>query len=323
MKRLPGTQPADSALFFTRNDAADPRLGDRVNRGAGVYEKAHVVILGCPQDEGVRRNKGRPGAAAAPAEIRRALYKLTVNAIDDVGLFDAGDTVPQATLEETHAVHEAAVAQLLADGKRVIVLGGGNDISYPDCAALAKHSGDVLAFNVDAHFDVRPNAERNSGTPYRQLLDEGLLKPHRFFELGSQPFCNARAHADYLKEKRVRVTSLAALRATGAARVVRRALREAARAKAVFWGLDLDVVNAAEAPGVSAPNPLGLSGTELCEIAGAAGAEPRTRIVELSEVNPAFDVDGRTARLAAAAIWHYLAALTAPVSSRAKRGIPS
>ncbi|MGH8441342.1 MAG: formimidoylglutamase [Nevskiaceae bacterium] len=309
MKRLPGTQPADSALFFTRNDPGDPRLGDRVNRGPGVYERAHVAILGCPQDEGVRRNKGRPGAVAAPTEIRRALYKMTVGDLESLGLCDAGDVAPAATLEDTHTALQAAVGQLLADGKRVVVLGGGNDISYPDCAALAQHAGDVLAFNVDAHYDVRESAERNSGTPYRQLLEEGLLQPRRFFELGSQPFCNAAAHAQYLNDKGAHVVPLDALRARGAARVVRRALREANKAKAVFWGLDLDVVSAAEAPGVSAPNPLGLSGAELCEIARLAGAEPRTRIVELSEVNPAFDVDGRTSRLAAAAIYHYLAAV--------------
>ncbi len=311
MTRLPGTQPADTALYFTRDDDADPRLGDRVNRGTGAYESAAVVILGCPQDEGVRRNGGRPGAAKGPTEIRRALYKMTVDRLESLGLFDAGDTAPQATLEETHAAHQRVVAQLLADGKRVVALGGGNDISYPDCAALAQHAGEVLAFNVDAHFDVRPNAERNSGTPYRQLLEEGHLKGPRFFELGSQPFCNAAAHAQYLAGKRAHVVPLAALRAKGAARVVRRALREADKAKAVFWGLDMDVVNAAEAPGVSAPNPLGLTGAELCEIATLAGAEPRTRILELTELNPAFDVDGRTARLAAAAVWHYLAAVAA------------
>jgi len=311
MKGLPGTAPTDTALYFTRNDTADPRLGDRVNRGGGVYGLATVAIIGCPQDEGVRRNKGRPGAAQGPAEIRRALYKMTVNGLGGLGIVDAGDVVPQATLEDTHAALQVAVAQLLADGKRVVVLGGGNDISYPDCAALAKHAGDILAFNIDAHFDVRPDAQRNSGTPYRQLLEEGLLKGPRFFELGSQPFCNAAAHADYLSERRAHVVPLDALRAKGLARVVRRALREAEAAKAVFWGFDLDVVNAAEAPGVSAPNPLGLSGAELCELAALAGAEPRTRIVEFTEVNPAFDVDGRTSRLAAAAVWHYLAALAA------------
>ena len=311
MTRLPGTQAADPALFVSRGDPSDPRLGERVGREPAGYAASIVAILGCPQDEGVRRNRGRPGAAQGPAGIRRALYRMTMNGIESVRLFDAGDTIPQKALEETHATHEKVVTQLLADGKRVIVLGGGNDISYPDCRALAKHAGDVIAFNVDAHFDVRADAVRNSGTPYRQLLEEGLLHGQRFFELGSQDFCNATAHAQYLKEKRAHVVPLDALRAKGAARVVRRALREADKVSAVFWGFDLDVVNASEAPGVSAPNPLGLSGAELCELAALAGAEPRTRIVEFSEVNPAFDIDGRTSRLAAAAIWHYLAALAA------------
>ena len=322
MTQLPGMQPIDKALYYTRNDASDPRLGDRVGRGCGAYGTAQVAILGCGQDEGVRRNGGRPGAAGGPTELRRALYRMTVNGLESLGICDAGDVVIGPTLEETHATLQAVVAELLQAGKRVIVLGGGNDISYPDCAALAKHAGDVLAFNIDAHFDVRPDAVRNSGTPYRQLLDEGLLRPQRFFELGSQPFCNAAAHAQYLNEMRAHVVPLAALRAKGAARIVRRALREADRASAVFWGFDLDVVNASEAPGVSAPNPLGLSGAELCELAALAGAEPRTRIVEFTEVNPAFDLDGRTSRLAAAAIWHYLAAVARTAAPARKRKAP-
>lgn len=312
MVELPGTQPTDPALYFSRRtDDGDERLGDRAGRGTGVYDRAQVVILGCPQDEGVRRNGGRPGAAQAPTEIRRALYRLTARGLGELALHDAGDVAPGPALEDTHAALQAAVAQVLADGKRVVVLGGGNDISYPDCGALARASKDVLAFNVDAHFDVRPDAQRNSGTPYRQLLEEGLLAGPRFHELGSQPFCTAVAHADYLKQKGAHVVPLAALRKKGAVRVVRRALREAAKAQAVFWGFDLDVVNAAEAPGVSAPNPLGLTGAELCELAAVAGAEKRTRIFEVTEVNPAFDVDGRTSRLAATAIWHYLAGVAA------------
>ena len=315
MTKLPGTQPTDPGLYFSRRgDDGDQRLGDHVNRGAGVYESAQVAILGCPQDEGVRRNGGRIGAAAAPTEIRRALYKMAFNGLDGLGLFDAGDVLIGASLEETHATLQAAVARLLADGKRVVVLGGGNDISYPDCAALAHDAGDVLAFNVDAHLDVRPDTPRNSGTPYRQLLEEGLLKGARFFELGSQPFCTAASHAQYLREKRAKVVPLADLRRKGAARVVRRALREAQKANAVFWGFDVDVVNASEAPGVSAPNPLGLSGAELCELAALAGREARTRVIEFTEVNPAFDVDGRTSRLAAAAIYHYLSNLAARLS---------
>jgi formiminoglutamase len=51
-----------------------------------------------------------------------------------------------------------------------------------------------------------------------------------------------------------------------------------------------------------------MSGEEFCTLMELAGAEPRTRLIELSEVNPAFDVDLRTCRLAAVALWHALAA---------------
>ncbi len=69
------TRTPDS-LFFSRNDPADPRMGDAVLRAADDYKRAKVVLIGCPQDEGVRRNGGRVGAAQAPAEIWRFFYRL-------------------------------------------------------------------------------------------------------------------------------------------------------------------------------------------------------------------------------------------------------
>src|SRR5260370_36041859 len=58
----------------------DPRLGECVefwNGGPLSLAPGQPVVIGFPQDEGVRRNYGRPGAAAAPAEIRRWLHRLS------------------------------------------------------------------------------------------------------------------------------------------------------------------------------------------------------------------------------------------------------
>jgi formiminoglutamase len=302
------TTPVPDELFFTRNDPNDPRLGEWVGRGENAYASADVVILGCPQDEGVRRNGGRPGAATAPAEIRRWLYRLTVNGLDGLSIVDLGDAPTRSALEETHALHQRVVTRVIGDGKRLIVLGGGNDIAYPDCAGLAKADGNVLAINVDAHFDVRADKPRNSGTPYRQLIEEGLVKPEHLCEVGYQPFYNSPIYERYLREKGAHLVSLCELQQAGIAPTFS-ALLNRHDDHLIFWGFDLDVVRVADAPGVSAPNPTGLSGNDLCVIAAIAGADPRTRLVEFSEVNPSFDVDGRTCRLAAVAIWHYLAAL--------------
>lgn len=297
------TRP-DPSLFFHRNEPGDVRLGEAVLRSPEEFPLANVVLLGCPQDDGVRRNNGRPGAAKAPDAIRRCLYRLI--SPPNVRLFDAGNTALQPSLEETHRIHQQIVREMLAAGKQVVSLGGGNDISYPDCAALAGIHPEYLAFNIDAHLDVRENPVRNSGTPYRMLLEEGLLKPDNFHEIGYQPFAVAQAHLDYLANKGAHAMSFPELRRHGIYSAICKLL-QTSDAKAIFWGIDMDSVCAADAPGVSAPNPTGLTGEELCSIAELAGRDPRSQIFEITEVNPDFDLDNRTARLAAVAIFHFLA----------------
>jgi formiminoglutamase len=299
--------PADPGLFYRRDDAFDPRMGERVLRGVEAMAGAEVALIGCPQDEGVRRNRGRVGAAQAPAEIRRALYRYPVSeAHDGLRLVDLGDIRPCATLEETHGALNAAVRHCLRRGLKVVVLGGGNDISYPDCSALAAERTSVLAFNIDRHLDVRADAVRNSGTPYRQLLQEGWLEPGSFHEVGINSFANSLAYRRFVEELGAGVHYLAELRERGAGATVQ-AIVAASSAESIFFGFDMDVVAAAEAPGVSDPSPMGLTAKEVCEIADVAARDPRTRVVEISEVNPVYDRDGITAKLAANLVMRALA----------------
>lgn len=299
--------PADPALFYRRGDPNDPRMGERALQGAGSLDGAQVALVGCPQDEGVRRNKGRVGAAQGPAEIRRAFYRYPVSAAHQgLRLVDLGDVPAGAGLEETHDALRAVVRHCLARVARVVVLGGGNDISYADCSALALEQPDLLAFNIDRHLDVRADQVRNSGTPYRQLLEEGFLRPGAFHEVGINSFANSQAYLQYAEGKGVGVHQLAELRAVGVGAAVR-AIVAASPAKAIFFGFDLDVVHAAEAPGVSDPSPMGLTAQEVCEIADVAAGDPRTRVIEISELNPVYDRDGITARLAANILMRALA----------------
>lgn len=297
--------PTKSDLLYRRDDPNDVRLGEVVSIDQAQYNMADVIIIGCPQDEGVRRNKGRLGAAQAPSAIRRALYRLAAPAPLQIGLLDIGNTPALPTLEETHDLHTQIIQQLIQDGKQVISMGGGNDVAYADCAGLASATKTVLAINVDAHFDVRADAIRNSGTPYRQLLDEGLIPSSAFYEVGSIPMVNSPTYRDYLLRQHATIIELDTLCQRGLNAVFADILQT--DADAIFWGLDMDVVRAADAPGVSAPNPIGMSGDDFHRIGAIAGRDPRSRIFEMTEVNPAYDIDGRTARLAAATIYQFIA----------------
>lgn len=313
MADWPDMMPADAGLFYTRHDPDDIRFGDAVLRSPEHFEQARVVLLGCPQDEGVRRNGGRPGAARAPAEIRRALYRYPFGeAHRQLRLLDAGDIPPAPALEETHQRLQAAVEYFLQGGRLVLVLGGGNDISYPDCRALAATVEQPLVFNIDRHLDVRSNPVRNSGTPYRQLLEEGIILPAFFHETGINTFANSPRYLQYVKNAGVHIHLLGDLRAAGTGRTVQTVVQNSP-AGGIFFGFDLDVVQAMEAPGVSDPGPMGLTAREICEIADVAAADPRTRLIEISEVNPEFDRDGITAKLAANIL---VRALAAPETAR-------
>lgn len=307
----PVCTPTDPALFFSRNDPNDQRLGDVVLREPVAYASADIVLLGVPQDQGVRRNGGRPGAALAPTEIRRWLYRLTTNGMDKLRLYDAGDVPLGDTLEATHDTQRSLVAEIIKSGKRLVVLGGGNDISYPDCAGLHDAVGTVWGCNIDAHFDVRADTPRNSGTPYRQLLKEGKLVGSRFWEIGGQPWVNSAVYTRYLHEQGATMALLPEVLERGIEAILADMCALAGSYVALFWGLDMDVVRAADAPGVSAPNPTGLPGEALCRVACIAGGDRRSRLFEISEVNPLHDIDGRTARLAAIVVWHFLQHATA------------
>lgn len=298
------TRP-DPTLFFKKNDPNDKRLGELISFDEKDYDSARIVIVGCPQDEGVRRNNGREGAALAPSAIRKQFYKLTPYGIRSK-VFDLGDINIGASLEETHDTHLAVVKQLLSDGKQVIVIGGGNDISYPDGRAMSEVFGPEwwIGINVDSHLDVRADEPRNSGTPYRQLLEEKLLKPTYFYEVAYQTHFASPTYYAYLRDLGVNRISLELLRSRDSADVE---IKEQVRQKFInhsasmntFFGFDMDAVRSSDAPGTSAPSPLGLRAGEFITLVKYAASLANTRLIEFSEVNPNFDIDDRTTKLVA------------------------
>lgn len=298
------TRP-DETLFYSTGDHYDPRLGDIVHADPEHYQSSDLVILGCPHDEGVRRSGGRVGAADAPDAIREQFYKLTTFNIRKK-IFDAGNIQLGNSLEEAHENQSRVVEQILRDGKRAIVLGGGNDISYADGVAMSKVYGPEwwIGVNLDASLDVVKAEERNNTTQYRQLLDEGHLKPAYFYEAGYQSHFTSPFHYEYIREIGVHRISLEILRSRAEADLE---LKEQIRAKFIghssslntFFGFDMDVVRMADAPGTSNPSPLGLRAGEFIQLVKYAASLANTKVIEFSEVNPKYDVGNRTTKLVA------------------------
>jgi formiminoglutamase len=312
-------KPANPALFY-KGTADDPRLGDViVSASPDALSRIPqtgtlVALIGHADDRAVVNGRGRPGAAQGPAELRRYLSRLTPGdggQLERISLSDLGDATPDlGTIEDVHAALEEAALGALRAGGAVVLLGGGHDGAYASHSALVRAStGRVRAVNVDAHLDVRSLRDGliTSGTPFRRLAERWGDR-YRLVELGIQPQHNARAHREWAGARGFSIRSLDEIRGR-----VADAFADALRSdgEAVAVSLDLDSVAASTAPGVSAPCPDGLSAADLYECARLAGRDRRVRVLDVMELAPPLDVDGRTARLGAAAIWHFLAGVAA------------
>ncbi len=288
-------------------DMPDPRLGDWL-RDAPLADRTVVALVGFPSDEGVRRNGGRPGAAEGPAAVRDALWRMTPDGRDPepfVALLDQtadlGDVEVTGDLEADQARLGVAVGGLLARGVVPVVLGGGHETAYGHFLGCVEAGQPTHVLNWDAHADVRPlvDGQGHSGSPFRQMLDHPSGLCAGYTVAGLHPWRVAADHAR-VPDAVVWAEDLTADRAE---RLV------GALDGPTLASFDLDAVD--PAPGVSAPGVGGMPVAVWLRAAHACGRSPHVRSVDVVELNPAHDVGGRTATLAALTVWHVFRGLAA------------
>ena len=294
-------QAPERKLFFSKNDPRDPRLGEL----ALSFEKtSEVMVIGYPDDEGVRLNGGRDGAALGPDAIREFLYKTTPHPTRRIRPFsDAGNLRSKGDLPARHESAQEQVGEWLARDQRVLSLGGGNDYAFADgIAFLRKYQGlKPLVINVDAHLDVRDMSRgMNSGTPFFRLLESGIV--FDFVELGAQSQCNSKTHWEYVTQKGGQIISYDEIIESG--RLLRDYVAERMgelllRRRPTFLALDIDAFAWPYAAGSSAAWPLGLEPAAFWPLYLLLLKRLDVRMLGIYEVAPGLEKGNGTSKLAA------------------------
>lgn len=251
-----------------------------------------VRLLGVPSD---RHSSHLRGAAQAPEVIRAALRSdagnlVAENGVEigvDVALEDAGDVVIDDSDADDGRI-EAAVRVLAtgAPAERVLCLGGDHSITLPVVRALAAVHGPLQILHIDAHPDLYDSYEgnpRSHASPFARIMEQGLAR--RLVQVGIR---TANRHQ---REQAARLgVETIAMREFSLERVP-------LLAGPLYISIDLDGVDPAHAPGVSHPEPGGLTVRELLSMLHAQNAA----LVggDIVELNPARDPQGLTAMLAA------------------------
>jgi formiminoglutamase len=288
-------QEADSARWHQRilPLAADSQPG--------------VALLGFASDEGVRRNHGRVGAVNGPQAIRKALANLAWHRQGPA--YDAGDVVcADGDLEAAQARLGQNVCARLDAGHLPVVLGGGHEVAYGSWLGIAEHLAPrrvaprIGIINFDAHFDLRDPAHiHSSGTPFAQIAEQCATRgwPFAYACLGVSRTSNTRALFQRAAALGVLVREDREMRADTLTAVDAELTAFVTGCDAIYLSIDLDVLPAGEAPGVSAPSARGVPLALLEPLLESVRDSGKLRLVDLAELNPLHDVDSRTARLAA------------------------
>lgn len=289
------------------SDPNDVQFGDIVEAttldAADAYDH---VLVGEPYDGAVI---GRTGARDGPEEIRRSLadakaYHFEHGAVSSVG--DLGDVnVPEGSVSHVQDAVSDAAAEVHALDATPVFLGGDNSLTYANVAPLLD-AGRVGVVSLDAHLDCREvREEPSSGTPYRQLFEAGL---DSLAVVGARHFETSGTYHDFLVERGGRVLTAGEVGETGVEATAKAALEAVEDADIVYVSLDMDVLDAALATGVSAPTPGGLTGREVFGLLRALARDDRVAGFEVVETAPRLDANGHTTKTAARAVAHALSA---------------
>jgi formiminoglutamase len=300
----------------SRKDARWPSAGEWLAAGTGG-RTADLALLGVPTHA---TSISATGAHKTPTAVRQALLKLSTwspsRRIDlsalaalDLGNVDDPDLGDEGEWRVTIAAESgASLARLL------IAVGGDNSLTAPLGRGALNDLKTAGLVTLDAHLDIREG--RSNGSPVRRLLDAGMAG-ERIVQVGIADWANSRSYADEAYARGLHATYRGAVETRGIADCVRVAIDiAAAGGGGVLVDLDLDVCDRAVAPGCPASLPGGLSAREILAAAYLAGADPRVKAVDITEVDATADPDGRTVRLAALCVLEAAAGLASRPAER-------
>ncbi|MEO0629158.1 MAG: agmatinase [Planctomycetota bacterium] len=296
-----------------------PRFGGiatfgRWPRIADASSRPDWAVLGVPFDGGVTY---RPGARFGPRAIREQSQYLKNYSIEHgadvpgiLSLADAGDApvLPYSVKQTLDAVigHARTI-----DAERLLMLGGDHSIVYAGMTAAweraGKPAGGLACIHFDSHMDTLDSVwgeKWNHATPFRRLIEAGVLDPKRTISIGIKGPLNSSDDLDYASEQGIQLVTYSDWKQRGNSPL--ESFVRSLDGAPTYVSFDIDCVDPVFAPGTGTPSVGGFTSAESLDLLRAMGG---ANIVgaDIVEVLPDRDVAGNTALLAAHVAFEILA----------------
>lgn len=219
-------------LRFVNQREGETKLGEKVQSVAELSELTHssakFVLLGIPEDIGVRANYGVGGAQTAWIPALKSFLNLQQNNFlkgEDILVLGAFD-IPEISTTDISELRKLVaeidelvypiIKTMVAAGKIPIVIGGGHNNCYPIIKGISLAlNTKVNVLNIDAHTDLRnPEEGRHSGNGFSTAIKDGFLNEYRILGL-HQNYVNVAQLAIISKNEAIKAAYFDDMLSTG------------------------------------------------------------------------------------------------------------
>lgn len=288
-----------------------PRAGD-----------VDIGLVGIPWDGGTTN---RPGTRHGPRQLRDASTMIrAMNAATRIAPFamvncaDMGDIAPNP-VDIGDSLNRVTDTIAAMKARQIVPLSAGGDhlVTLPILRALAV-DGPLGLIQFDSHTDLFDSYfggfKYTHGTPFRRAIEEGLVDPKRFVQVGIRGTAYNLDDIEWGEAQGVRIIRIEELFRRGIEDVMAE-VRDIVGSGATYCTYDIDFVDPTFAPGTGTPEIGGPNSYQAQQVIRALAGVNLVG-ADLVEVSPPFDASGGTAWLGVSLMFELLCMLSQAIVAR-------
>ncbi|WP_026451932.1 formimidoylglutamase [Aequorivita capsosiphonis] len=305
----------DTASFIKKR-GGETKFGEKICFVESLKDlknhSAKYVVLGIPEDIGVRANYGKPGTSKAWEAVLGSLLNIQQNHLTHaenvilLGEIDCDTQMRQAgylSKEKKHYAEELGelvtqidhkvtevIKKIVEAGKLPIIIGGGHNNSYGNLRGTSEAlKKPVNCINFDAHTDFRSLEHRHSGNGFSYAFEKGFLDKYFIFGLHRNYTSEAIFSSMEENSERVKVNLFEDISVKQ-----KLSFSEALKEAENFccnenFGIELDM-DAIEMMGSSAITPSGFTLTEARKFVSHFSKNKNARYLHICEASPLAEI---------------------------------
>ena len=258
----------------------------------GAHSGAPVGLVGVPLAAG----SVTPGRCdLAPGMLRQTLRRIGRYDVETgreiaTEVCDHGDAPIEAlSIEDATPVIRDKVAASVEAHALTLLVGGNNAVTRPGVLGLGLPLDKVGLITLDAHFDMRDTDQGlSNGNPVRALIEDGLPGAN-IAQVGLASFANSRKmHEDAVAAGNL-VIAMGEISRDRIEEAISTALNHVRHCEAIVVDCDIDVIDRSQFPAAPGARPGGMAVQDFFVAVRRLSAEPRVRLIDLTEWDPPLD----------------------------------